>query len=44
MLAESMTEVSQFDDLDSTEFWWLTRCAEFYVARQEALHKEKMGQ
>lgn len=42
-LAESMTEVSQFDDLDSTEFWWLTRCAEFYVARQEALNKEKDG-
>ncbi len=35
-LAESMTEFSQFDDLDSTEFWWMTRYAEYYVARHEA--------
>lgn len=40
-LMESMTESSLFGDLDSTEFWWLTRCAEFYVARHEALPKEK---
>ena len=43
-LAELMTEFSQFDDLDSTEFWWLTRCAEFYVARQEALSQRNDGQ
>ena len=34
--AESMTEASQFDDLESEEFWRLARCAEFYVARHEA--------
>lgn len=37
--AESMTEASQFDDLEPEEFWRLTRCAEFYVARHEALLK-----
>jgi hypothetical protein len=41
-LTESMTDFSQFDDLDSTEFWWLTRCAEFYVARHEALPEGMM--
>lgn len=42
-LAKSMTDSSRFDDLDSTEFWWLTRCAEFYIARHEALPEEMMG-
>jgi tetratricopeptide (TPR) repeat protein len=42
-LAESMTEFPQFDDLDSTEFWWLTRCPDFYVARREASPKEMTG-
>ena len=32
-MMKSLTEFSQFGDLDSTEFWWLTRCAEFHVAR-----------
>jgi tetratricopeptide (TPR) repeat protein len=36
-LVESLAEFSQFDDLDSTEFWWMTRYAEFYIARHEAL-------
>ncbi len=37
-LTKEITEPGQFDDLDSGEFWWLTRCAEFYVARAEASH------
>jgi hypothetical protein len=42
--AESMTESSQFVDLESKEFWWLTRCAEFYIARHEASLKGNDGQ
>jgi tetratricopeptide (TPR) repeat protein len=32
----SITKPSQFNDLDASEFWWLTRSAEFYIARHEA--------
>jgi tetratricopeptide (TPR) repeat protein len=32
-LVESITDPRQFDDLDRTEFWWLTRCAEYYIAK-----------
>lgn len=42
-LMKEMTEPGQFDDLDSLEFWNLTRCAEFYVARWEASRELKNG-
>jgi len=43
-LVEAMAELSQFEDLDSTEFWWMARYAEFYIARHEALLRGRNSQ